>query len=317
MTTPEMHVMFRQFAQQMGMQNVRAILPEQIDLVLNTSQMDIVNQIIKENIGITNDRVITDNSKLGQINALRTLYQVAIIPLSEDAETSIKDNRCFKFRPDEYYSGRVSSIECDKGRDRLPSYMYLVDFSVNYKEVINDGGYSTDTYPYEVGFNPDGMVTNYFPVRLIDDAYLADTLNDFVLAPRFRSPIIVAYSIKANNEIKPVFDLYFGKFKKIDTTPSGYPRPRAIFRLADKFIPYMLRISYIAKPDKIEFKDDLGEPSKDCQLPEYLHVDLVKHAVDLFRAALQGSALAAQGQEQQAQQENMRNNYRNEGNVQQ
>ena len=40
MTTPEMHVMFRQYAQQMGMQNTRAILPEQIDLLLNTSQMD-------------------------------------------------------------------------------------------------------------------------------------------------------------------------------------------------------------------------------------------------------------------------------------
>ena len=68
--------MFRQYAQQMGMQNVRAILPEQIDLLLNTSIMDIVNQTIKENIGVTNDRVITDNSKIGQINALRTLYKV-------------------------------------------------------------------------------------------------------------------------------------------------------------------------------------------------------------------------------------------------
>mgnify|MGYP006955536998 CR=1 FL=1 len=29
-----MHVMFRQYAQQMGMQNVRAILPEQIDLLI-------------------------------------------------------------------------------------------------------------------------------------------------------------------------------------------------------------------------------------------------------------------------------------------
>ena len=74
MTIEEMHVWFRQNAQQMGLQNVRAILPEQIDLLLNTSIYDIVNQIIQQNIGITNDRVITDNSKIGQINALRTLY---------------------------------------------------------------------------------------------------------------------------------------------------------------------------------------------------------------------------------------------------
>ena len=76
MTIAEMHVDFRQYAQQMGMQNVRAILPEQIDILINQSIMDTVNQLIRENIGITNDRVVTDNSKIGQINAFRTLYDV-------------------------------------------------------------------------------------------------------------------------------------------------------------------------------------------------------------------------------------------------
>ena len=49
MNISEMHVWFRQYAQQMGMQNVRAILPEQIDLLINTSILDTVNQVIKEN----------------------------------------------------------------------------------------------------------------------------------------------------------------------------------------------------------------------------------------------------------------------------
>ena len=76
MDIADMHINFRQYAQQMGMQNVRAILPEQIDIVLNTSIMDTVNQLIRENIGATNDRQVTDNSKIGQINALRTLFKV-------------------------------------------------------------------------------------------------------------------------------------------------------------------------------------------------------------------------------------------------
>ena len=76
MNISDMHVWFRQYAQQMGMQNVRAILPEQIDILINTSITDTVNQIIRENVGITNDRVITDNSKIGQINALKHLYKV-------------------------------------------------------------------------------------------------------------------------------------------------------------------------------------------------------------------------------------------------
>ena len=76
MTIQEMHEMFRQYSQQMGMQNVRAILPEQIDLLINNSINDTINQIVTQNIGITNDRVITDNSKLNQVNALKSLYKV-------------------------------------------------------------------------------------------------------------------------------------------------------------------------------------------------------------------------------------------------
>ena len=76
MTTAEMHQMFRNYAQQMGMQNVRAILPSQIDLLLNNSISDTVNQVIAQNIGNTSDRVITDNSKLNQVNALKSLYKV-------------------------------------------------------------------------------------------------------------------------------------------------------------------------------------------------------------------------------------------------
>ena len=76
MDISEMHQMFRQYAQQMGMQNVRAILPEQIDLLINNSISDTINQVITQNIGITNDRVISDASKLNQVNALKSLYKV-------------------------------------------------------------------------------------------------------------------------------------------------------------------------------------------------------------------------------------------------
>ena len=88
MTIAEMHVWFRQYAQQMGMQNVRAILPEQIDLLINSSITDTINQVITQNIGITNDRVITDNSKIGQINALRSLYKVLVVDASIQSAAS-------------------------------------------------------------------------------------------------------------------------------------------------------------------------------------------------------------------------------------
>lgn len=315
MTTPEMHIMFRQYAQQMGMQNTRAILPEQIDLLINTSIMDNVNEIIKQNIGITNDRVITDNSKIGQINALRSLYRVSILEMSPKEAKNVN----FLFSKSDRYSGRMStdfnlatsdSPSTDSGitttaTPGIPNYMFLVDFSLNYKQTSNLGYTGSDKQYTPPAFKPDGLITNFFPVRIIDDSFLADTLNDFILKPRLRSPIIVTY----NNGKDNVFDLYIDKFIKDESTSTYY--------LADRLLPYQLRMSYIAKPAAITYKEDVGGTNVDCDLPEYMHVDIVKHAVDLYRIAISGSMMAAQAQEQNARQENMRNNYRNEGNAQQ
>ena len=305
MTAPEMHVMFRQYAQQMGMQNVRAILPEQIDLLLNTSVMDSVNLIIKENIGITNDRVITDNSKIGQINALRSLYSVAEIPMSPSAI----DDQVFKFYSSDRNTGRMTTRMTGGDPNGIPKYLFLVDFSINYKKVKSQQGYSGKTNFTAVTFDEDSLETNYFPVRLIDDSYLADTLNDFILKPRLRSPIIVTYNTGVNNT--PTFDLYIDKFNKVNTDSD----PRYV--LNNDLVPYILRMSYIAAPAKIRYNEDLGGENQDCNLPEYMHVDIVKHAVDLYRIAVSGSVMAAQAQEKAATQENLRNNYRNEGNSQQ
>ncbi|AXF52153.1 MAG: hypothetical protein [crAssphage sp. isolate ctcc615] len=304
MTTPEMHVMFRQYAQQMGMQNVRAILPEQIDLLLNTSVMDNINQIIKENIGVTNYRVVTDNSKLGQINALRSLYKVKLIDMSPSA-TSVS-NCPFLFSASDRLSGRMTTEYSTS--NSIPNYMFLVDFSISYKEAASGSGYVGSTTSYTApSFKIDGLETNYFPVRLIDDAFLADTLNDFILKPRLRSPIMVTYNKVGTSDSKNVFDIYIDKFTK--NTQSKYT-------LDHNLIPYKLRMSYIGKPAKIEYREDVAGTNQDCDLPEYMHDDIVKHAVDLYRAAVSGSLMAQQGQEQQARQEAMRNNYRNEGGIQ-
>lgn len=429
MTTPEMHVMFRQYTQQMGMQNVRAILPEQIDLLLNTSIMDVVNQIIKENIGITNDRVITDNSKIGQINALRSLYHVHYIEMSPTS-SQLEEKRVFSFSSADRNTGRMTTnFKKVSDNNLLPEYMFLVDFSLNYKKTLNNLGYNGQTgvsvkgsynvltpegcinassqylhenvtidssvvvetfvvdsqgdyyrnlsfaidntessnlrlkcqsdgfsdyylgvegtndtdssyggkhyvltktfndgdsnYNKGIIYNPllvnsnvkssdyvaptfeqDALETNYFPVRIIDDTYLADTLNDFILKNRLRSPIIVTYNNGKNN----VFDLYIDKFNKTVNNR---------FVLDGGLIPYMLRMSYIGKPKKVLYGEDIGQDNVDCDLPEYMHIDIVKHAVDLYRAAISGSMLATQQQEQNNRQEDLRNNYRNEGNAQQ
>ncbi|MBO7693021.1 MAG: hypothetical protein J6Y28_09670 [Acholeplasmatales bacterium] len=340
MTIAEMHVWFRQYAQQMGMQNVRAILPEQIDLVINSSITDTVNQIITQNIGITNDRIITDNSKIGQINALRSLYKVKIVdttinpdligpepgnPFSLGDEAYIEriygkiadfNNSSSRYYAivsetisgEEVYNAvRIPKDTFDSLTDKVTvtslddissyetvdyngygieleatenqfDYLYLVDLSLNYRTVSN-------------------KVTNYFPVRLIDDIYLADTLNDFVLRPRFRTPIAVVY----NNQL----DLYIDVLEGTD---------------GNKHLPQglntnNLRVSYIGKPAKVQYLSDIDGVDVNCDLPDYLHVDILKHAVDLYRISVQGGMYSAQQQQQAQNQEIARNNVRpdNEG----
>lgn len=268
MTITEMHVWFRQYAQQMGMQNVRAILPEQIDLLINTSITDTINQIITQNIGVTNDRVITDNSKIGQINALRSLYKVCEVIADPDNG----DEPFVKGNIDTIYNITANITDIDETPGKALDYLYLVDLSINYKTQTN-------------------KITNYFPVRLIDDAFLADTLNDFILKPRVRTPIAVIYNGTIHLYINDIIN---------DNLPQN-------------LTPNNLRISYIGKPAKVAYLADVGGTNIDCDLPEYMHVDILKHAVDLYRISVSGALSTAQSSAQTQQQENVRNNYRNDG----
>lgn len=296
MTIAEMHQMFRNYAQQMGMQNVRAVLPSQIDLLLNNSISDTINQVIAQNIGTTSDRVITDNSKLNQVNALKSLYKVwkgkvtlptpktnyiasYILPLENFGIASeAKDNTIKK--GDNVYATPGST---DAGIPKKIEYFFLVDLSIDYVKTLGSGNFNT----------------NIFPIRLIDDQYLADVVNDFVMAPSLRSPVATIHDTN--------IELYIDKpDASTKSTPESYT-------FGDGLKVNEIRLSYIGKPGIVKFNEDLGGEDVNCELPESMHVDIVKHAVDLYRTALNGGLAAAQGAQQQQQRENVRNNSRDEG----
>lgn len=296
MNISEMHTYFRQYAQQMGMQNVRAILPEQIDILLNTSISDTINQIVRENIGVTSDRVITDNSKIGSVNALRSLYRVETHSICSNSSATLKSKGYF---PTGDNDGHIVHLRTDidsitSGGSLIttgkPNYLFLIDFAISYKR--------------------NNFVTTWFPIRIIDDIYLADALNDFILAPRFRSPIMTVYNSESDDNGKdlPEFNLYIDK----GTVEFNEETEGVNAVLDNGLIPSDIRISYIVKPSIVQYNEDNEGKSVDCNLPEYMHVDIVKHAVDLYHTALQGSLYAAQQAEQQQQRENVRNNARND-----
>lgn len=282
MDISEMHKMFRQYAQQMGMQNVRAILPEQIDLLINNSISDTINQVITQNIGITNDRVISDASKLNQINALKSLYKVWKGSISEaTVKGKEKTNYIISFQLPLINFKTTGSYTDDNDSSTAINFLYAVDLSINYKK--------TD------------FVTNVFPVRIVDDQFVADVVNDFVLAPKMRSPVA---SIHDN-----LIELYIDK-------SDAKPEDGQAFTFRGVSINE-LRFSYIAKPAIVRFAEDVDGTNVDCDLPEYMHVDIVKHAVELYQLAKSGSLAAAQQAQQNQQREQVVNNYREDGNQRQ
>ena len=282
MDISEMHKMFRQYAQQMGMQNVRAILPEQIDLLINNSISDTINQVITQNIGITNDRVISDASKLNQVNALKSLYKVWKGSIAEaTVKGKEKTNYIISFQLPLNNFKTAGSYTDDNVSSTAISFLYAVDLSINYKK--------TD------------FVTNVFPVRIVDDQFVADVVNDFVLAPKMRSPVA---SIHDN-----LIELYIDK-------ADAKPEDGQAFTFKGVSINE-LRFSYIAKPAIVRFADDVDGTNVDCDLPEYMHVDIVKHAVELYQLAKSGSLAAAQQAQQNQQREQVANNYREDGNQRQ
>lgn len=282
MDISEMHKMFRQYAQQMGMQNVRAILPEQIDLLINNSISDTINQVITQNIGITNDRVISDASKLNQINALKSLYKVWKGSISEaTVKGKEKTSYIISFQLPLINFKTTGSYTDDNNSSTAINFLYAVDLSINYKK--------TD------------FITNVFPVRIIDDQFVADVVNDFVLAPKMRSPVA---SIHDN-----LIELYIDK-------SDAKPEDGQAFTFRGVSINE-LRFSYISKPAIVRFAEDVDGTNVDCDLPEYMHVDIVKHAVELYQLAKSGSLAAAQQAQQNQQREQVANNYREDGNQRQ
>ena len=275
MTISEMHVWFRQYAQQMGMQNVRAILPEQIDNLINTSTLDTVDEVINRNIGTTNDRIITDNAKIANINALRTLYKVKTIVIKDGGNLTDYKNKPYTFNSTEL--------------EDIP--LYFVDFAIKYGD-----------RPFDEENKNDIEYTRWFPIRIIDDSYLADILNDWVLAPRLRTPAMVIYADDIVGDSK--FELYIGENEETSVKSIA----------ASKWLG-QIRCSYIKKPRQVAYLSDVGGTNINSDLPEQLQIPMLKHAVDLYRVSINGSLYANQQNTQQNQQEIARHNARpdNEG----
>lgn len=209
MNIQEMHVLFRTLGQQMGMQKIRAILPESIDNYLNDSIVEKVRNTVLANVNtVYQDKVAMRDNFISPINALRTLYKEAYLPV-----------------PNSINPYRVSIGDIDS--------MFYTSFSVDY------------------------TTKRHIKCRFVEGDKLEDTINDYCNRAFWDAPIV---SLFADENGKEVIHIFNGDSSKE----------------IDKLI-----VRYIENPKTVVWSNDLSL-AVDCNLPNYLHNEIVEMAVNKY-----------------------------------
>lgn len=107
-----MHEMFRVLGQQMGLERVRGILEESIDVYLNAAIKETVANVVKSNVQtIYKDKITVQDNPISPINGVSTLYREFVSKVNTS-------------------SGSVASIS-------LENVQYIFGFSISYPGETN------------------------------------------------------------------------------------------------------------------------------------------------------------------------------------
>lgn len=173
-----MHIVFRQIAQQMGMQNVRSILSEDIDTCINLAINEKVRSVLLQSVSPSAyaDKLIRQNTTIAPINAIRTLYQKINIT---DIRTDAEDNRATENNP--------------------------------WYVVLNAGVFFIVMYytGFKVKYNDDKL----YDCRIIENEDLGSTLRDYCNRPTYDYPIVAIYNEDDNLKV----NIFTGDQKDTDT----------------------------------------------------------------------------------------------------
>jgi len=241
MDIEKMHVVFREFAQKMGMQTIRAILDEDIDICLNTAIINTVRQYLlsnKSNNPYINYRLNDTklNLSIAPINALRTLYSKAVIS-GDKIKTVDKSNIANVTNP---YCININKdvIDC--------KIMAYTGFKVSYSN--ND----------------------LYDCRIIEVEDLGSTINDYCNRPTFETPIVTTTSIDDGLYL----EIYNGNTSKVQYEKNKF-----------KPIAY-LYVTFIKYPKEVKYDRQNSINNIDCDLPEYLHEEVVTNAAQIYLTSI-------------------------------
>ena len=206
----------------MGLQLVRAILPESIDTYLNDAIVNTVRKIVLNNSTMQfQDKVTIQNDTISPINAIRTLYKRSEIDLSFE-----------------------DSLPIHLRTANLTNVMYFCSFALSY----GDG--------------------RYVKCRFVEPDKVEDTNADYCNRASVAYPIVTMFDNDG-----AVIEIQNGTTNKLPST---------------------LLIRYIENPVIVHLDDDKSL-CVDCNLPDYLHHEIVETAVQKYFSSVGSTSQSIQG----------------------
>ena len=261
MNIQEMHNAFRTIGQQMGMQLIRGILPESIDVFINNVIIEKTQTELLAGVRtVLQDTVSTQGSTMSPINTFRNLYRTSryeIEPLNDEKGLVDYYNEANGYHIINIPTVNASDIILDNTEFFINPMMYL-GFSVEYADTLRG---------------------NAIACRLIGADVLETTLRDYCNGASKDSPIAVL------NAMPVIVDDSKGKSES--TSAISNEQVEIYTGTKDCAIKH-INIKYIKTPNVVKFDLDLNK-CVNCDLPAYTHFDIVERAVLKYKASIGAS----------------------------
>lgn len=250
-----MHNTFRTLGQQMGMQLIRGILPESIDVYLNDVIIEKTQVELLQGVRTAlQDSVNTQASTMSPINAFRSLYRTARYAINtEDVNEDTKKVSYYNANNGFHIINIPvvgSEITVDIKEYKISPMMFL-GFSVEYDNTLRG---------------------NSIACRMIGSDVLETTLRDYCNGASKDSPIVCLSSIPIVENGLEKTGVISNEQLEIYTNSKG---------CEVKF----LNIKYIKTPNVVKHDIDIAK-CVNCDLPAYTHFDIVEKAVAKFYASV-------------------------------
>lgn len=282
MNIQQMHESFRVIGQQMGMQLVRGILPESIDVYLNNvivekTQIDLLNNVKT----VLQDNVNMQGSTMSPINLFRSLYRNTRYKIQyTDSERSVIENA---YNAANNTNQGYLLLLCDDKKDFNVNNGYHKIWlpTINYKNyrklshlILGEGEYFINPMLY-LGFSveyDDKSQGNSTACRLIGADTLETTFRDYCNGASKKEPIVTMVSnpiLEGNVESgSGIANEYIELYTNTKDCRAKY-----------------LNIKYIKTPNVVKWDTDIAK-CVNCDLPEYTHFEIVERAVRKFFASV-------------------------------